>query len=73
MQVTAIRFKWTGKYYDEEKLDILPNEITDDGKLAIMYLISDRLKIHYRDTLEQGFYVYITVEDIGYPCLLLPN
>lgn len=74
-------FKSTGKYYAEAELELLPEELTDNQDLAIMFKISDRLKLlsqqgglpglsFTNNWLEEG-YIYVNVPDIGYPCLLI--
>lgn len=74
-----IYFKPSGKYYSEAELPLLPDEIANDGTLAVMYKVSDRIGELSKqrelpdlsgDWLGENGYIFVTVEDIGYPCLI---
>ncbi len=80
-----VYFKSSGKYYTEAKLELLPEEIkkgeTKEADLALMYMVSDRVKsLAVLKNLpgissnwhEEG-YIYIDCTEIGYPVLLQPN
>lgn len=74
-----IYFKTSGKYYEESKLPLLSDEIANDGTLAVMFKVSDRIRELSKqrklpglsgDWIGENGYIFVTVEDIGYPCLI---
>lgn len=76
-------FKQSGKYYTEGELELLPEEIDEEKKLALMFKICERLRLLGKQGKLPGLsfgsnwlaegYAYINVSDIGYPCLLIPR
>ncbi len=78
-----VYFKNSGKYYDEAKLEILPEEIVKNGHcdetdLALMWLIADRVRNLSQKKDLPGItsnwlcegYIFIDLPEIGYPVLL---
>lgn len=77
-----IYFKASGKFYTDVTLELLPEELTKDGKCALMFTIVDRIKNLSQDKqlpgincdwLKEEGYIFVTVPDLGYPCLIKPS
>jgi hypothetical protein len=70
-QIKIEKYTKDGRFYGFNKIDLLTSEISEDGNIAFMSPdISDRVKQLESEHLKQGGFVRITVEDIGYPCLI---
>ncbi|MBD2772149.1 hypothetical protein [Iningainema tapete] len=81
-KIRLIYFKNSGKFYTNGNLDLLPEEISTDGKLALMWKISQRVKqlsiskklpAVNSNWLENECFIMVDVPRMGYPCLLLPS
>lgn len=69
-QIIIQVFKPSGKLNSEKRKDLLPDEINEQYSLAIMFKISDRIREELGGYLLDGCILYVTVPDIGYPCIL---
>jgi hypothetical protein len=81
-QANIIYFKTSGKFYTNATLELLSEELTEDGKYALMFMIVDRIKSLSQnkqlpsinsDWLKEDGFIFVTVPDFGYPCLIKPN
>ncbi len=79
MQAELTYFKESGKYYTDGNLQILPEEINDEGNLCLMFKLVDRVKELSTNKelpgvggnwLKEG-HILIDVPEIGYPHLIL--
>lgn len=82
LKANIIYFKASGKFYTDAKLELLPEELTEDGKCALMFMIVDRIKSLSQekqlpsinsDWFKEEGYIFVNVPDLGYPCLIKPS